>query len=113
MEDELLKDMWLNVIEIYSLLVDKNSQIKLKNLNEKLGPILESYFIIYQIMFDNDYENEILLKKIKTQKQKKNISALQLEKLESVGKNSIGDNFETLRQNQFSDEKEVFSFLAR
>ena len=64
-EEQLLKNTWLSVIEFYSLLTEKHSQTRLKMINDKFSPILESYFIIYRIMFDNEYENEILLKKIK------------------------------------------------
>lgn len=39
--------MWLNVIELYSLLAEKNNQSNLRNLNDELAPIIESYFVIY------------------------------------------------------------------
>ena len=59
MENENIKTLWINLTELQSLLksiLKKDYLQEMKSLYFKLGPILESFFIIYKIMYEDENE---------------------------------------------------------
>ena len=60
LEIESLKTLWLDTSEIHSILNDlfPSDFKKIEHLIKTLQPIIESFFIIYSILFANE-ENDI------------------------------------------------------
>jgi len=68
----------MNITELFVLLHEVHKSTEMNTIIEKLAPILECYFIIYQIMHDDDIENLMLKKSTSKKLVKKNIAEMEM-----------------------------------
>lgn len=57
LSDDILNNLWLNITEFLSLLNEwfQDTHNLLNPITQKLQPILESFFIMYKILSEEEY----------------------------------------------------------
>ncbi len=120
--DRLLHLLWLHIAELFSLMGESNLNNANNPVVEQLSPILECYFIIFQIMHDDDaeflkskknklYQNYNINTKA-TQEKQKSISVLgsieSMEEMEKIKQRS----FEFWKQSTQFTQNELIIFIG-
>ncbi|EAS00266.2 HECT domain ubiquitin transferase (macronuclear) [Tetrahymena thermophila SB210] len=112
-------ELWINCAELFSLLGKYEPQ-NLSSYNtaiEKLQPIMESYFIIFRIMHDEDFEfllkSQSQKKQQQQKQQQKQISSLADDETVGNTEELSSLDFDSLKENiKEFDIQQIFKFIC-